>query len=233
MEKAFIVIAICFLIYQIFFKRSFLTQLFIFFSLLSLIFYTLIVYKHFPVTGLFETLTFYAFSIITINLFIKNENELYHLISNIFSILILAFSLLLNTKKSAFTPDALNTILFPLHVAFSFIGYAFFTLAFFLVISKSETKKILNMNYLGFSAFTIGLWTGGIWAYKAWGAYFLYSIKEIFSFVIWVYYAGTIHLRFIKEREKLLKISTAIGFLIVIFTYLGIGIFMKNTHSLG
>jgi ABC-type transport system involved in cytochrome c biogenesis permease subunit len=140
---------------------------------------------------------------------------------------------MLGTKKSAFTPDALNTVLFPLHVVFSFISYAFFTSSFFLVISKSSTKKILDMNYLGFVTFTIGLWTGGIWAYKAWGAYFLYSIKEIFSFVLWVYFASVIHIRFIKDREKLLKLSTIIGFAIVIFTYLGIGIFMKNTHSLG
>jgi ABC-type transport system involved in cytochrome c biogenesis permease subunit len=233
MEKAFIVVSLSLLIYQIFLKKSFLLNITTFLFMLSLIVYKIIVYKHFPVTGLFETLSFYVFCIVFLNLFIKNAHPQYYNLSNIYCAILLAFCLMLGTKKSAFTPDALNTVLFPLHVVFSFISYAFFTSSFFLVISKSSTKKILDMNYLGFVTFTIGLWTGGIWAYKAWGAYFLYSIKEIFSFVLWVYFASVIHIRFIKDREKLLKLSTIIGFAIVIFTYLGIGIFMKNTHSLG
>jgi len=233
MEKAFIVVTLSLLIYQIFFKKSFFLNTITFITMLVFIVYNIIIYRHFPVTGLFETLSFYAFCIIFLNLFIKNENDQYYTLSNIYTAILLAFCLMLNTKKSAFTPDALNTALFPLHVAFSFISYAFFTLSFFLVISKGSTKKILDMNYLGFVTFTIGLWTGGIWAYKAWGAYFLYGIKEIFSFVLWVYYASVIHIKFIKDRGRLLKLSTIIGFAIVIFTYLGIGIFMKNTHSLG
>jgi ABC-type transport system involved in cytochrome c biogenesis permease subunit len=193
----------------------------------------MIIYKHFPVTGLFETLSFFAFSIIGLELLIKEENPKYHLFSNIFVSLLLSFCLMVTTKKSAFTPDALNTILFPLHVAFSFIAYAGFTLAFCGVISKIDTIKIQNLNYIGFVTFTIGLWTGGIWAYKAWGAYFLYSIKEIFSFVLWIYYASVIHIKYIRNNQKLLQISTILGFIIVIFTYIGIGLFMKNTHSLG
>lgn len=233
MEKAFIAVALCLTLYQIFFKRSKILNFTSLIVLLSLIIYTMIIYKHFPVTGLFETLSFFAFSITGLKILMKEENPKFHLFSNIIIAILLSLCLMTTTKKSAFTPDALNTILFPLHVAFSFISYAGFALAFCGVLSKIETTKIHNLNYIGFVTFTIGLWTGGIWAYKAWGAYFLYSIKEIFSFVIWIYYASIIHIRYIKNNHKLLQTSTIIGFLIVMFTYIGIGLFMKNTHSLG
>ncbi|MCX7642034.1 MAG: cytochrome c biogenesis protein CcsA [Elusimicrobiales bacterium] len=233
MEKAFIVVSLCVTLYQIFFKKSHFLNIISFLILLALVIYTMIIYRHFPVTGLFETLSFFAFSILGLKLLIKEDNFQYNLSSNIIISLLLSLCLMASTKKSAFTPDALNTILFPLHVAFSFVAYASFTLAFCGALSKIDTIKIQNLNYIGFVTFTIGLWTGGIWAYKAWGAYFLYSIKEIFSFVIWIYYASVIHIRFIKNNIKLLKISTIIGFIIVIFTYIGIGLFMKNTHSLG
>ncbi len=233
MEKAFVIIALCVTIYQIFFKKSAALDLLSFISLLLLILYTTIVYKHFPVTGLFETLSFYAFSMIGLKLLIKEPSMKFEFFSNILIAILLSLCLMTTTKKSAFTPDALNTILFPLHVAFSFISYAAFSLAFCGVLSKIDINKIQNLNYIGFVTFTIGLWTGGIWAYKAWGAYFLYSIKEIFSFVIWVYYASVIHIRYVKNNYKIAQISTVLGFILVIFTYLGIGLFMKNTHSLG
>lgn len=232
MEKAFIVIALCFNIYKIFFDTKKFFDFIPFFSLLALKVYNSYRYGHFPVTGLFETLSFLAFSIMLINFFFKETNKKYFFLSNILITIILSFCLMAPTNKSPFTPDALNTFLFPLHVAFSFLSYAFFSLAFIGVLSRCNEDKIFNLNYLGFLTFTIGLWTGGIWAFKAWGAYFLYSIKEIFSFTLWVYYAAIIHLKFIKEREKLLKITTIIGFILVVFTYIGIGIFMKNTHSL-
>lgn len=233
MEKAFIVISLCITIYQIFFKRKTLLNTANFFVLSSLIIYTMTIYKHFPVTGLFETLSFFAFSIMGLQILIKEENQKFYLLSNIIIALLLSLCLMATTKKSAFTPDALNTILFPTHVAFSFIAYAGFTLAFCGILARIDSNKIQNLNYIGFVTFTIGLWTGGIWAYKAWGAYFLYSIKEIFSFVIWVFYASVIHIKYIRNNYRLLQVSTVIGFIIVIFTYIGIGLFMKNTHSLG
>lgn len=233
MEKAFIITSLCITIYQIFFKKSIFLNFLSFIILLSLITYTTIVYKHFPVTGLFETLSFYAFSMIGLKLIIKEPNTKFNLSSDIIIAILLSLCLMTTTKKSAFTPDALNTILFPLHVAFSFISYAMFSLAFCGILSNIDINKIQNFNYIGFVAFTVGLWTGGIWAYKAWGAYFLYSIKEIFSFVIWVYYASVIHIRYVKNNYKLIQISTILGFILIIFTYIGIGLFMKNTHSLG
>lgn len=232
MEKAFVVLAGCSLLYSLFIKKGKTPYLIALFSLLILLVYRGFTYKHFPVLGLFETLNFYSFCILTISLLLKKKGETEETLTASFSLILIVFSLFVQSAASPFLPDSLKTVLFPVHVAFSFISYAFFTVSFFKAITKGDNKTVMELNYLGFILFTIGLWAGGIWAFKAWGAYFLFSIKEIFSFVIWIYYAALIHVRFFKEKDRALFYGTIIGFIIVIFTYIGIGIFMKNTHSL-
>lgn len=233
MEKLFVVIALCAIIYDGVIKRSRYAEYVSLFSISVMLVWRGVQYEHFPVLGLLETLNFFALCLMLINLADRDKSRGFDLSAKLCTALLLAFSLSAKTKASPFTPDSLNTILFPAHVAFSFISYAFFTLAFLKIITQNDAAKTIELNYLGFVTYTIGLWAGGIWAYKAWGAYFLYSIKEIFSFVIWIYYAGLIHVRYFKERDRVLKWGTVIGFAIVIFTYIGIGVFMKNTHSLG
>lgn len=232
MEKAPVVFAVCCLLYSIFIKPHKAASIMAMISIGALLSYRAFIYKHFPVIGLFETLNFFSFAILVISFFIKAKKPLEKTLTNIFALILLSFSLFAQSSASPFLPDSLKTILFPIHVAFSFISYAFFTLAFINVVAKSDTKTAMELNYFGFAVFTIGLWAGGIWAFKAWGAYFLFSIKEIFSFVIWIYYAGLIHVRFFKKKELFVYYGTIIGFIIVIFTYIGIGLFMKNTHSL-
>lgn len=232
MEKAFVILAICALFYSLFIQTNRLTSLIPIVSLALLLLYRAFIYKHFPVIGLFETLNFFAFSLLFISFFVPNKSSMEKTLTDTFSLILLIFSLFSQSATSPFLPDSLKTFLFPLHVAFSFISYAFFALAFFKVISKGDTKSVMELNYLGFVMFNIGLWAGGIWAFKAWGAYFLFSIKEIFSFVIWIYYASLIHVRFFKQKENFQYYGTVVGFIIVIFTYIGIGLFMKNTHSL-
>ncbi len=231
MEKIFVVISICCILYELFIKKNHILRLSAFISTTILLIFIGIKFKHFPVIGLFETLNFYALSTIFISYIWGTDNKSFDIISSVFLLLLFGLSLYGKPFSSPFVSDSLNTLLFPVHVAFSFISYAFFTVAFFYALLNIETEKILRLNYLGFLNYTIGLWAGGIWAFKAWGAYFLYGIKEIFSFVIWIYYSGLIHLKYSGNR-RLINIATIIGFVIVIFTYIGIGLFMKNTHSL-
>lgn len=232
MEKTFVVAAICSTLYNVFIRRTKLSSFISIAALLILILFRAFMYKHFPIIGLFETLNFFAFFVLLINFLNKEKSLKEDLLCDIFVSILLAFSLFAQTQPSPFLPDSLKTFLFPVHVAFSFISYAFFTLAFFKAVLNENHNAVLELNYFGFGMFTIGLWAGGIWAFKAWGAYFLFSIKEIFSFVIWIYYAALVHARFFKEKSMIVKYGTILGFIIVMFTYIGIGLFMKNTHSL-
>lgn len=231
MEKAFVVASIIFLLYYLFIKKNDILIGLTFFSIFVLLCFIGIKYKHFPVIGFFETLNFYSLSLIMIYFIWGTEDEKLKNSTLFFVLILNTLSLTGKPFSSPFLSDALKTILFPVHVAFSFISYAFFTLAFLYALFDLDHERITRLNYLGFIMYTIGLWAGGIWAFKAWGSYFLYGMKEIFSFVIWIYYSAVIHLKYSKNK-KLLRFASFVGFFIVVFTYLGIGLFMRNTHSL-
>ena len=106
-----------------------------------------------------------------------------------------------------------------------------------LAMTTAELKKdfqdIAHRSILwGFFFFSASMFAGAVWAYLAWGAYWLWEPKVIWSFIIWFYYAGAMHAYYVKEwRGKGLAIVTVVGFFVVLFTYLGVSLLMKSSHS--
>lgn len=147
-------------------------------------------------------------------------------------------------SPSAITPlyPALDTWMFETHVASAFVGYAFFGASFagsvLYLVSEEEAgrpleKLIFRTGYYGYALFTVSMVIGGIWAYLAWGTYWLWKVKELWSFLIWIYYAGFLHAIYVKKlRGRGVAWLSIIGFAITMFTYLGVGIMMKSTHQL-
>ena len=137
---------------------------------------------------------------------------------------------------------ALDTWMFETHVASAFVGYAFFGASFsgavLYLVAPGEAERnlerlIFRTAYYGFALFTISMVIGGIWAYLAWGTYWLWKIKEMWSFLIWMYYAGFLHAFYVREfRGRKVAWLSIIGFIVTMFTNLGVGILMKNTHQL-
>jgi cytochrome c biogenesis factor len=84
----------------------------------------------------------------------------------------------------------------------------------------------------GFFFFSAAMFAGAVWAYLAWGAYWLWEPKVIWSFIVWFYFAGAMHAWYVKEwRGTGLAVATIIGFFVVLFTYLGVSMLMKSSHS--
>ncbi len=149
-----------------------------------------------------------------------------------------------NAAPRAITPmtPALDTWMFETHVASAFVGYGFFGASFsgavLYLVGKGEAGKtleklIFRAGYYGFALFTVSMVIGGIWAYLAWGTYWLWKIKELWSFLIWIYYAGFLHALYVKKlRGRGVAWLSILGFAITMFTYLGVGVLMKSTHSL-
>lgn len=147
-------------------------------------------------------------------------------------------------SPAAITPlyPALDTWMFETHVASAFVGYAFFGASFagsvLYLVSKGEAERsleklIFRTGYYGFALFTVSMVIGGIWAYLAWGTYWLWKVKELWSFLIWIYYAGFLHALYVKKlRGRGVAWLSILGFAITMFTYLGVGIMMKSTHQL-
>jgi cytochrome c-type biogenesis protein CcsB len=88
---------------------------------------------------------------------------------------------------------------------------------------------------IGFPLFTIGgLIMGAIWANSAWGKYWSWDPKETWSLITWFVYALYLHARFVAGwRGKRVAILAVIGFIAVIFTYLGVNLVLSGLHSYG
>jgi cytochrome c-type biogenesis protein CcsB len=87
----------------------------------------------------------------------------------------------------------------------------------------------------GFPLFTIGgLIMGAIWANSAWGKYWTWDPKETWSLITWFVYALYLHARFVGGwRGKRVAILAVIGFVSVIFTYLGVNLVLSGLHAYG
>lgn len=88
---------------------------------------------------------------------------------------------------------------------------------------------------VGFPLFTIGgVIMGAIWANSAWGTYWSWDPKETWSLITWFVYAVYLHARLVAGwRGKKAAVLAIIGFVAVIFTYLGVNLVLSGLHSYG
>lgn len=88
---------------------------------------------------------------------------------------------------------------------------------------------------VGFVIFTIGgLIFGAIWADISWGRYWSWDPKETWAFVTWLVYAFYLHLRLIKGYDGIKSSVVAVlGFVVTVFTYVGVNLLMSGLHSYG
>ncbi|WP_022664826.1 cytochrome c biogenesis protein CcsA [Desulfospira joergensenii] len=84
----------------------------------------------------------------------------------------------------------------------------------------------------GFALLTFGLVTGFIYAKSVWGVFWSWDIKELFSVGTWLLYAAILHFRFYSGwRGRRSAIMTLAGFLVIVFTFLGVNIFLGGHHQ--
>jgi cytochrome c-type biogenesis protein CcsB len=85
---------------------------------------------------------------------------------------------------------------------------------------------------VGFAFWTFTLMAGAIWAERAWGRYWGWDTKEVWTFIIWVVFAGYIHARATMgwrgSRSAWLAI---IGFTAVMFNFTVVNLFFKGLHA--
>lgn len=89
-----------------------------------------------------------------------------------------------------------------------------------------------RINAIAFIGWTFTLMFGAIWAEKAWGRFWGWDTKEVWTFVIWVVYAGYLHARATRgwtgTRAAWLSI---VGYLCVIFNFTIVNQFFNGLHS--
>jgi cytochrome c-type biogenesis protein CcsB len=87
-------------------------------------------------------------------------------------------------------------------------------------------------------AFAFPLWTfgvlvaGPIWAEHAWGRYWNWDPKEVWSFVVWVIYAAYLHARATAGwRGRKAAVIAVVGWLAFLFNFVGVNLLVSGLHS--
>ncbi|WP_217182898.1 c-type cytochrome biogenesis protein CcsB [Streptomyces sp. AC495_CC817] len=157
--------------------------------------------------------------------------------------------------------DPLKSIWLIIHVFVASLATAFFALSFALsttqlmqsrrerLISEKAEKtgprflatfpsaeRLESMSYrfaiIGFILWTFTLIAGSIWAYYAWSRFWGFDVKETWTFVIWVLYAGYIHARATRGwRGNPSAWLSIVGFSAVIFNFTIVNVFFKGLHA--
>ena len=106
----------------------------------------------------------------------------------------------------------------------------------FLAQHIPDKEKLDLISYrsasLGLLFLTFTIITGAIWAERAWGSYWSWDPKETWSLVTWLIYAAYLHLRLRRGWQgRAAAIFAVVGFVCVIFTYIGVNTLLPGVHS--
>jgi cytochrome c-type biogenesis protein CcsB len=102
--------------------------------------------------------------------------------------------------------------------------------------SLPAIEKIDSLIYktvgAAFAGLAILLVTGAVWANESWGRYWGWDAKETGALVAWLAYAGYLHTRIAHGwTGRRSAYFALVGFLLVIFTYLGVSYLLPGLHS--
>jgi cytochrome c-type biogenesis protein CcsB len=155
---------------------------------------------------------------------------------------------------------ALQSYWLIVHVSIAVASSALFTITFSmsvlqllqtsreakLLAGKADTARFLRLvpsalslenlsyrlNAVAFVGWTFTLMAGAIWAEQAWGRYWGWDTKEVWTFVIWTVYAGYLHARATRgwtgTRAAWLSI---VGYLCIVFNFTIVNIYFSGLHS--
>jgi ABC-type transport system involved in cytochrome c biogenesis permease subunit len=193
-----------------------------------------------PMAGVFDTLSFFGLCTALTSLFFYRHYRSFTLLEGG---TVLAFLMLLSDlftpRELRPLPPVLRTFWFEIHVGLSFVSYAFFAVGFlggldyFLSGRNSAALEAeYRANLWGYFLFSVAMIAGGIWAYYAWGTYWLWTPKELWTTIVWFFYSLYLHARIVKGwKESTRAVLAMAGFAVVLFTYVGVGLLMKSSHS--
>jgi len=212
---------------------------------------------HAPLSNLYESLIFFSWTIVLLYLIIEWRIKSRNLGAFVvpfafFSMAFASFSPNVNARIQPLIP-ALQSNWLISHVITCFFGYAALTIAcslgfmyllkglekgerprlFFRLLPGREIVDELTYHsvVIGFIFLTLGIITGSVWAYSAWGSYWSWDPKETWSLITWLIYAAMLHSRFVRGwRGKRMAIMSIIGFASVLFTYFGVN-YLPGLHS--
>lgn len=211
---------------------------------------------HLPITSLHEASSFFAWCIVLIFFFLEYRYRVDLLgpfTMPVVFVLMLSSSILPREIKPL--SPVLQSYWLGIHTFLAFLGDAAFATAFGVGIMyliqehHLKTKRLGGLfqrlpnlqildeiNYklitLGFPLLTLAIITGALWAESAWGSYWRWDPKEVWSLITWFIYALVLHARLTAGwRGRKAAMLSIVGFISVIFTFFGVNLLLKGLHA--
>jgi cytochrome c-type biogenesis protein CcsB len=211
---------------------------------------------YFPIHNFRESLSFFAWTIIGVYLIIQlrfNILVLGSFLSPLAAGMMIGSSFL--SPQTGPVNPLLHNLWLMVHILFIFAGNGVFAVAFlagvmYLIQERQIKSKRLGhlyhrlpalevldaLNYncliLGFPLLTLGLLSGSIFAQYTLGTFWRWDPKEVWSLITWLLYAALLHGRLVTGwRGRRSAMISIIGFLVLIFSFLGVNFLVKGYHS--
>jgi cytochrome c-type biogenesis protein CcsB len=98
--------------------------------------------------------------------------------------------------------------------------------------SRSLDRTAYGMHVVAFPLWTFTLIAGAIWAEVAWGHYWNWDPKEVWTFVIWVVYAAYLHARATTGwNERKAAYLALAGYACILVNYMVVNVYFVGQHS--
>ncbi|MCO5295151.1 MAG: c-type cytochrome biogenesis protein CcsB [Homoserinimonas sp.] len=213
---------------------------------------------HVPWSNMFEFSMISSGIIVGVFLFIQFWQDLRFLGTYVagFTLVVLGVGTVLFYVPVAPLPPALQSYWLVIHVFLATLATAFFGVGAGLSLiqllqtsreagrlkswkflaTMQDSAKLENLAYrvivVGFVLWSFTLIAGAIWAERAWGRFWGWDTKEVWTFIIWVLFAGYIHARATRGWRGTRSAWLAlVGMGAVAFNYTIVNLFFKGLHT--
>ena len=201
--------------------------------------------EHVPMLSAFEFVTFFAMLVIGGFLLfaLKERNRALGVFLVPVGILLMLYA--------AFMPKAIEPelsifkgLLLQFHILTTLLGYAAWAVTFaasicFLYLEHKKDAKpglfdqmAYRAAFFAFCFLTLGIITGALWGDRVSGKLWFWDPKETWSFITWLIFLAYLHARYTLDwKGRRAAILAIIGFLAVIFTYVGVDLLLPQIHG--
>jgi cytochrome c-type biogenesis protein CcsB len=208
--------------------------------------------ERWPWGNMYEFLSAIAFAAVTAYLVLLARQQVRYLGAFVMLLVVIALgaaTIWLYTDAGPLVP-ALRSYWIAIHVTAAITATGAFTVAgistaLYLVAARrtgdgvgrlpsAETLDRLSHRVImfAFPIWTFAIIAGAIWADQAWGRYWGWDPKEIWSFVTWVVYAGYLHARAtVGWKGRKAAVISLVAYGCLLFNFFGVNYMFSGLHS--
>ena len=205
-----------------------------------------------PMASGYETMLLLALLLTAVALIFSFREPLlasFGLLMGGFAVMVATFSQM-NPQIASLMP-VLHSPLLSLHVSLAMASYALFALAVLpslaMLLAAPFARKLPHYENVSLRArllaevilfpalllLAAAIAIGSVWANVSWGAYWSWDPKEVWALIAFVVYATLLHAPIVRFLNRQLGFHAAqlFAFLVLLFTYLGVNMWLGGMHA--